>query len=268
MLVAVDDDRLALALRHRDRDELVGEPAGLDGGDRALLALERERVLALAADAPALGDVLGGLAHRVRVVPLGQPRVDEPPAERRVGHRAVAAVVRRLGLERTYGARVIDSTPPPMNTSPSPTAIAWAAELIACSPEPHSRLTVSPPTSTGKSASSSAMRATLRLSSPAWLAQPRMTSSTSAGSMPARSTTAAQDERRPGRRAGRWRARRRSGRSASGRPRRSRLHERTVRSRVMGLMVAAPWGSPPERGARRDRKGHAGVRPRAAARDR
>ena len=82
-----------------DRDDLVGEPAGLDGGDGPLLALERERVLALARDAPALGDVLGGLAHRVRVVALGQARVDEPPAERRVGHLAVAAVVRRLGLE-------------------------------------------------------------------------------------------------------------------------------------------------------------------------
>ena len=55
------------------------------------------------------------------------------------------------GLGITYGARVIDSTPPPMNTSPSPTAMAWAAELIAWSPDPHSRLTVRPPTSTGKS---------------------------------------------------------------------------------------------------------------------
>ena len=90
----------------------------------------------------------------------------------------------------TYGARVIDSTPPAMNTSPSPTAIAWAAELIACNPEPHSRLTVSPATSTGSPARRAAMRATLRLSSPAWLAQPRMTSSIAAGSIPARSTTA------------------------------------------------------------------------------
>ena len=49
--------------------------------------------------APALGDVLGGLAHRVRVVPLGEPRVDEPPAEGRVGQLARAAVARRLGLE-------------------------------------------------------------------------------------------------------------------------------------------------------------------------
>ena len=50
-------------------------------------------------DAPALGDVLGGLAHRVRVVALGEARVDEPPAEGRVGHLARAAVVGRLGLE-------------------------------------------------------------------------------------------------------------------------------------------------------------------------
>ena len=53
------------------------------------------------------------------------------------------------GFSITYGARVIDSTPPATNTSPSPTAIAWAAELIAWRPLPQSRLTVSPPTSTG-----------------------------------------------------------------------------------------------------------------------
>ena len=42
----------------------------------------------------------------------------------------------------TNGARVIDSTPPARNTSPSPTAIAFAAALIACRPEPHRRFTV------------------------------------------------------------------------------------------------------------------------------
>ena len=99
VLVAVDDDGLALPLRDRDRHDLVGEPAGLDGRDGALLALEREGVLALARDAPALGDVLGGLAHRVRVVALGQPRVDEAPAEGRVGHLARAAIPGALGLE-------------------------------------------------------------------------------------------------------------------------------------------------------------------------
>ena len=34
----------------------------------------------------------------------------------------------------TYGARVIDSTPPPMNTSPSPTAIACAARVDRLQP--------------------------------------------------------------------------------------------------------------------------------------
>ena len=36
----------------------------------------------------------------------------------------------------------MDSTPPAMNTSPSPAPIAWAAPFTAWSPEPHSRLTV------------------------------------------------------------------------------------------------------------------------------
>ena len=93
---ATTTGRLALAPGHLDRDDLVVEPAGLDGRDGALLALERERVLALAADAPPLGDVLRGLAHRIRVVPLGEPRVHEPPAERRVGELARAAVAGRL----------------------------------------------------------------------------------------------------------------------------------------------------------------------------
>ena len=75
----------------------------------------------------------------------------------------------------------MDSTPPAMNTSPSPAPIAWAAAFTAWSPDPHSRLTVWPATSTGRPASSAAIRATLRLSSPAWFAQPRITSSTSAG---------------------------------------------------------------------------------------
>ena len=92
-------ERVALPLRDRDRHDLVGEAAGLDGRDGALLALERERVLVLARDAPALGDVLRGLAHRVRVVALGQARVDEAPAEGRVGHLARAAIPGALGLE-------------------------------------------------------------------------------------------------------------------------------------------------------------------------
>ncbi len=50
-------------------------------------------------------------------------------------------------------------------------------------PEAQSRLTVSPGTEVGSPASSAAMRATLRLSSPAWLAHPKTTSSRRSGSM-------------------------------------------------------------------------------------
>ena len=52
-------------------------------------------------------------------------------------------------------------------------------------PEPHRRLIVAPGTAAGRPASSDDMRATLRLSSPAWLAQPKITSSTASQSMPA-----------------------------------------------------------------------------------
>ena len=65
------------------------------------------------------------------------------------------------------------STPPASTSSISPLRIARAAVPTASRPEPHSRLMVAPGTVLGRPASSTAMRATLRLSSPAWLAQPR-----------------------------------------------------------------------------------------------
>src|SRR5207249_1191937 len=81
------------------------------------------------------------------------------------------------------------STPPATNTSPSSALIARAAALIAASPEAQRRLNVTPATETGSPARRAAIRATFRLSSPAWFAQPRYTSSTIAGSRPARRTT-------------------------------------------------------------------------------
>ena len=93
------------------------------------------------------------------------------------------------GLAMTNGARVMLSVPPPMKTSPAPVWIDWAQRLMASRPEPQRRLTVRPPTVTGRPASNTAMRATLRLSSPAPLAQPRITSSTRAGSSALRSTS-------------------------------------------------------------------------------
>jgi len=73
----------------------------------------------------------------------------------------------------TNGARLIDSVPPAMKTSPWPVSIIRAAMLIASSPDAQRRLTVQPGTVSGSPASSAAIRATLRLSSPAWLEHPK-----------------------------------------------------------------------------------------------
>jgi hypothetical protein len=51
-------------------------------------------------------------------------------------------------------------------------------------PEPQRRLIVVPGTDTGRPASSRLMRATFLLSSPAWLALPKITSSTASQSTP------------------------------------------------------------------------------------
>jgi hypothetical protein len=72
-----------------------------------------------------------------------------------------------VGFAITSGARDMDSTPPAITRSASPVAIMRAASAIACSPDPHRRLTVMPGTLTGNPASSADMRATFRLSSPA-----------------------------------------------------------------------------------------------------
>ncbi len=60
--------------------------------------------------------------------------------------------------------------------------MARAALPTASMPEPQRRLIVAPGTPTGRPASSEAMWATLRLSSPAWLAQPYSTSATASQS--------------------------------------------------------------------------------------
>ena len=80
-------------------------------------------------------------------------------------------------LPMTKGARVMLSTPPANIKDASPARIARAAVPTASIPEPHSRLIVPPGTTSGRPASSVAIRATLRLSSPAWLAQPISASS-------------------------------------------------------------------------------------------
>ena len=83
----------------------------------------------------------------------------------------------RDGLGSTHGARVIDSTPPATTTSASPVSMAREAIIVASRLEPQSRFTVVAGTLTGSPASSTAIRPTLRLSSPAPLALPHTTSS-------------------------------------------------------------------------------------------
>ena len=95
----------------------------------------------------------------------------------------------------THGARVIDSTPPASTTSASPDSIAREACIAASRDEPQSRFTVTAGTDTGSPASSTAIRPTLRLSSPAWLPQPHTTSpirsGSSAGALASTAETAA-----------------------------------------------------------------------------
>jgi hypothetical protein len=97
----------------------------------------------------------------------------------------------RSGLSRTHGARLIDSTPPATTTDASPVSIWRLAIMAASRLEPHRRLTVLPGTLVGRPASSAAMRATLRLSSPAPLASPKTISSMRAGSRPGERSSSA-----------------------------------------------------------------------------
>src|ERR1700722_1907118 len=107
-------------------------------------------------------------------LPSRQPsRVSATPASRGNGSAARGS---------TNGARVIDSAPPASMTSASPAAMARAALAMASIPDPQSRVPVARGPSTGRPASSTPIRATFRLSSPAWLAAPQYTSSIRAGS--------------------------------------------------------------------------------------
>ena len=178
MLVLLDARHVALAVLDLDRDDfLVERPVRLRRGG-ALLRAQRERVLVGARDLIFVGDVLGRLRHRIDAVELFHHRIDEAPADGRVEDLGRALKRASAALPITNGARVIDSTPPATASSISPALIARAAAATASMPEAHRRLTVAPGIESGRPASRSAMRATLRLSSPAWLAQPRKTSST------------------------------------------------------------------------------------------
>src|SRR3954451_1805052 len=81
-------------------------------------------------------------------------------------------------------------TPPATTRSWVPDMTPWAAKCTACWEEPHCRSMVTPGTWSGSPATSQAVRATSPACEPIVSQQPRITSSTSAGSMPVRSTRA------------------------------------------------------------------------------
>src|SRR4029453_4739850 len=113
---------------------------------RELVAAHGVGVAVLPGDAVPLRDVLRGDAHVVVVESVPQAVVDHVVKD--LGVRTSHAVaVAALGQQE--GAWSMFSTPPASTASASPGAISWAALMIACSPEPHIRLRVSPGASTG-----------------------------------------------------------------------------------------------------------------------
>ena len=171
------DPLVALELDAGDGDDL-GEAALVPGGVGEGVAAEGEFVLGLARD---LVDVASFSADSPRLIvhspgirglTMRQPSVVDQSCSWPAGKA-------RSGFSITQGARLIDSTPPATITSASPVSIARAAWIPASSEEPQRRLTVAPGTEVGSPASSTAMRATSRLSSPAPLALPSRTSSIS-----------------------------------------------------------------------------------------
>ncbi len=84
-MLVILDDRLAAPGRDLDRDDLVLEAARLLRGLGLLLRGGGKGVLLLARNLPALGNVLGGVAHMVAV-----EGVPEPVSDHRIDQLGVA----------------------------------------------------------------------------------------------------------------------------------------------------------------------------------
>src|SRR5258708_5180389 len=157
---------IALSLWNGHGHSFLLQLAGPNGLAGPLLASEREKILIFSRDVKFFGDVFAGFRHGVDPVLCFHQRVDEPPAERGVFHFH-GTREGGVALATTKGARDMLSTPPAITRSASPDLIARAAVATASMLDPQRRLTVVPGTSLGRPASKRAIRATLRLSSPA-----------------------------------------------------------------------------------------------------
>jgi hypothetical protein len=98
----------------------------------------------------------------------------------------IRAPQRALGT--MYGPRLIDSAPPPIATSVSPSSTLCAAETIACRPEPHSRLTFIAGTSCVRPPSIAATRDRYMSFGSVLITWPNTTAPTCPGCTPARAT--------------------------------------------------------------------------------
>src|SRR6266540_342685 len=140
-----------------ERDDLRVEAARVHRLGGALVRAQREGVLLLAADAVALGHHLAGQAH---------------------GHVVLGVAADQVGVGREVGRRGRSERH------------RLGAAGIAWRPDEQKRFTVWPGTLSGRPARSAARRATFSPCAPSGTAQPRMTSSTSAGSSPSVRLTA------------------------------------------------------------------------------
>ena len=91
----------------------------------------------------------------------------------------------------SFTVRLIDSMPPATTIGTRSTITRWAAAAIAFRPEPQARLITEPVEPTARPALIALWRATLPPVVPSGRPTPRITSSTSAGSTPARLTACA-----------------------------------------------------------------------------
>src|ERR1700756_1397347 len=94
------------------------------------------------------------------------------------------------GLLPIIGTMLIDSQPPAISTSDSPTRMRSAAIASAVTPDAQKRFTVTPPTVFGKPDSSAPMRATFSPCSASGIAQPTIASSITLVSSPGTCATA------------------------------------------------------------------------------
>ena len=98
-------------------------------------------------------------------------------------------------MAEAIGTALMFCTPPATTRSAVPDMTACAAKCTACCEEPHCRSTVTPGTSSGRPAASQQVRAMLPACGPIVSTQPKITSSTAAGSTPERSHQRAQHVR-------------------------------------------------------------------------